>query len=254
MNKPKKIFFFDVDGTLSVPLYSFEYKDDYYKRCCLPTNLWEEFASSDEDCYRNCSVLPCIREFINDIQSNEDVETILIVLSVEENTDIQKAKTKFINTNFENTFYDIFYVNTANEKIDFILRYAEYQAKVKPEDCYLIEDTFTTLIKAGDVNINPIHITNVVWEYGLDKNRRKDLIIEHIKKLQKEGGTDSDIRDFCEENHISFREYDTIWAEIKFKNTPCEKCKRNHFNLGNSPIGHCCNCNKNPRFTDNQKL
>ena len=81
---------------------------------------------------------------------------------------------------------------------------------------------------------------------GVPEAKRK-LVLEHILHLKEHGGTDSDIRDFCEENGVSFRTYEKIIAEETFRGTACEGCPNNLYNLG-SMWFPCNACRDNPRF------
>lgn len=85
-----------------------------------------------------------------------------------------------------------------------------------------------------------------------DEQRAK--IVEYINYLKENGGADSDIEDFCKANGISYREYESIKAEMQFKDTACEMCKYNTYNLGPLPMDKCSSCWQNPRFEDNFEL
>ena len=239
-----KIYFFDIDGVLSVPIYNYNGKE----QCCMPDESWHALTEGNIDSYALCQTLPSVLQYIEDIK-NEDV--ILAVLSTETIENCKSTKVNFVERHYPNTFDAIFFVNKDLEKIDAIRIYAK-QMNVPLGNCYLIEDTLKTLIAATTAGINPVHITNIVLEYDRVYIDRKK-VEKHLDYLEEHGGTDSDIEDFCWEEDIPLGFYDKIMAERQFKGTPCEKCENNGLNLGHGSMGVCCSCKDNPKFKSYKK-
>lgn len=166
-----KTYFFDIDGTLSVPMYEFNVEGKNYKRCCMPANKWDSFASNNKQAYERCKVLPQINEMLKDLSEKG---ATLIVLSVEKLKLVRIAKDEFIRCNFENIFSKVVYVDEASEKVDYIQKYAS-ENNIPLNDCVLVEDTFSTLMEAEEVGIIPIHITNVVYDYSKDEENDEEM-------------------------------------------------------------------------------
>lgn len=156
-----KTYFFDIDGTLSVPIYEFEVEGEMQEKCCMSDNEWNKFASNNTQAYSKCKVLPQVRKFLEDLKKSG---ATLIVLSVENLKLLKIAKDEFVRCNFDDTFSKIVYVDFASDKVPYIKQYAKNN-NIPLEDCYLIEDTYQTLVEAVEVGINPIHITNIVYDY-----------------------------------------------------------------------------------------
>lgn len=159
-----KTYFFDIDGTLSVPIYEVDIEGGKKSKCCMPANEWDKFASDNKKAYEKCKVLPQIRKFLKELV---DEGSELIVLSVEKLKLVKIAKNEFINNNFRDIFSKVVYVDEPNEKVDYIQKYA-IENNIPLNHCYLIDDTLDILIKAEEVGIVSTHITNVVYDYSKD--------------------------------------------------------------------------------------
>lgn len=83
-------------------------------------------------------------------------------------------------------------------------------------------------------------------------NEIREKIIEYNEWLEEEGGTDSDVYDWCKHNHISVKEFYRVVAEKELEDTKCVTCKYVISNLGSLyyPCNVCC---ENPKFSNHYK-
>lgn len=160
-----KTYFFDIDGTLSVPMYEFTIEGKRSRRCCMPEDEWGKFASNNKQAYEQCKVLPQIKAMLGDLSTEG---ATLVVLSVEKLKLVRIAKDEFVRRNFDSVFSKVVYVDEASDKVEYIKSYASKNG-VNLSDCVLVDDTLSILMEAEEAGIVPLHITNVVYDYTRGK-------------------------------------------------------------------------------------
>lgn len=151
-----KLAFFDVDGTLSAPRYPHEdgrmdigFTDEGWLAYC------EKYGAHS---YDHCRPLPPVRAFAGELHR---AGARLFVLSSCMHTNEHAAKTAFIQAHYPDLFEDFFYVFHDGEKIPLIEKTAR-EAGVPLSSCVLVEDTYSTLLKAYTAGITAVHVANIV--------------------------------------------------------------------------------------------
>ena len=151
-----KLAFFDVDGTLSAPLYI----DENGKKVIgFTPDGWSSFCKrAGEDGYKYCGIIPGVKEYARRLQQ-EGCLLFVLTSHLEEEETI--AKRKFVGERYPGFFTDFFFVREDLEKVTVIMEVAKKYG-VKPSDCALIEDTLNTLLYAHAQGIQAIHISNIL--------------------------------------------------------------------------------------------
>ncbi len=151
-----KLAFFDVDGTLSAPRYPHEngrmdigFTEDGWLAYCEKTGPHG---------YDFCRPLPPVRAFAEELHR---AGTRLFVLSSCSHPNEHAAKTGFIQTHYPDLFEDFFYVIHDGEKVP-LMEKAARDAGVPLSSCMLVEDTYSTLLKAYAAGIIAVHVANIV--------------------------------------------------------------------------------------------
>ena len=151
-----KLAFFDVDGTLSAPLYLHR---DGSRSLGFSSEGWLEYCEDTKDeGYMTCRPLPCVREFAGELKKNG---CRLFVLSFIMTDREPGAKIRFLEKYYPGLFEDYFFVRDDPEKLPLMERVAEENGCAL-SDCMLVEDMYDTLLKAYVKGVMPIHVTNIV--------------------------------------------------------------------------------------------
>ena len=151
-----KLAFFDVDGTLSAPQYPHEngrmdigFTEDGWLTYCEKSGILG---------YDFCRPLPPVRTFAEELHR---AGTRLFVLSSCMHTNEHAAKTIFVQKHYPDLFEEFFYVLHDGEKIP-LMEKAARDAGVPLSSCMLVEDTYSTLLKAYEAGITAVHVANIV--------------------------------------------------------------------------------------------
>lgn len=152
-----KLAFFDLDGTLSVP--------NYYTDGRIVTGFsdkgWQEYCDSrGEDGYDHCKVVKPVKRYAERLAAGG---AVLCVLSTCHYDSERKAKEKFLKVNYPGLFQKLITVDADLIKIDIIKQMAEERGLTLAE-CELVEDTYSTLLKANEIGIKATHISEIVCE------------------------------------------------------------------------------------------
>lgn len=152
-----KLAFFDVDGTLSVPIFK---KDDHFE-IGFSEEEWKEYCLiHKEDSYEFCKPVLPIKRYA---ASLKEQGALLYVLTTSGSSNETLAKEKFIATHFPGLFEEVIAVDADKKKLDVI------QAKAKDhnvplEACELVEDTFATLLYVNEYHIKPTHVAAITCD------------------------------------------------------------------------------------------
>ncbi len=151
-----KLAFFDVDGTLSAPQYPHE---DGRMDIGFTEGGWMAYCEkTGVHGYDFCRPLSPVRSFAEKLHSGG---TRLFVLSSCLHPNEHAAKTAFIQKNYPDLFEDFYYVFHDGEKIPVIEKAAR-NAGVPLSSCLLVEDTYSTLLKAYEAGITAVHVANII--------------------------------------------------------------------------------------------
>lgn len=151
-----KLAFFDVDGTLSAPQYPHE---DGSMDIGFTENGWCTYCEkAGIHGYDYCRPLPPVRKFAETLHR---AGVRLFVLSSCFHPNEHEAKTLFVRTHYPDLFEDFFYVLHDGEKIPLIEKAARRNG-VPLSSCILVEDTYSTLLKAYEAGITAVHVANIV--------------------------------------------------------------------------------------------
>ncbi len=146
-----KYAFFDIDGTLSIPIYNINGKI----KCGCEEEWWKNQNDIDDNTYRLCRTPKQIKLFIEDLIKNN---VKCFVLSTEKHESAKQNKIRFINERYSEIFTNIFFVEKDDDKIDFLLNFAK-ENNVDNTDIYYLDDAFSLCIKASCEDINAHHIS-----------------------------------------------------------------------------------------------
>ena len=153
-----KLVFFDVDGTISAPGYPVDGKikigmhDDEWGPYCEATG---------EDGYKYCKPVPAMIDYA---EQNKNAGNRTFVLTAVYNDPEVKAKEKFIAVEYPGLFEEILTVDCAEAKIDVMKEYAA-KYNVPLENCELVDDTYSLLLKVVVAGMSAIHTANVCSDY-----------------------------------------------------------------------------------------
>ena len=154
MKKPKYAFF-DIDGTLSIPLYNIN--GNFVQG--MTEEQWFEFNMWHTDTYKDCKS----SYTLIDILSSLSKDCLgLYCLTCECNSRAYFNKADFVLSRYSPYFNDIRqieFVANKEDKINFMLRFAATKC-VKPKEILYVDDDFELIIKAAQAGINAKHISH----------------------------------------------------------------------------------------------
>lgn len=153
-----KLAFFDIDGTLCVP----RYKDKYGKYVCGFTDAeWFEFCeNSGKEGYRNCITVKPVERYAHSLKEKG---VKLFVLSTAQSFGEIEAKKAHILETFPSLFEEVITVEHDSIKMDVIKEYAD-RFGCELRECEIVEDTYSTILKANDLGIKATHISMIVCD------------------------------------------------------------------------------------------
>lgn len=153
----KQLAFFDVDGTLSVPVYH----DGDREVIGFTDEGWLEYCRvNGAEAYCYCKTVEPVRRYAAQLQAR-GVE--LYVLTSSQSEKETQAKVRFVERNYPGLFREVLAVRHDKDKLDVILQKAAERGTV-PEQCELVEDTYGTLLLVMQQGIRPTHISAIVCD------------------------------------------------------------------------------------------
>ena len=157
VQKMARAVFFDVDGILSVPKYYIGGK----MTIGTTSKKWIEYCRiHGEDTYEYCTGVGPVRAYAEKLH-REGVR--LFVLSAAACEEEERAKDKFIARLYPGLFEACHYVPNAEDKIPFILHFAE-ENDIPVSSCELVEDNLDVLFIANTAGITPMHLSMLIDE------------------------------------------------------------------------------------------
>lgn len=152
-----KLCFFDIDGTLSVPIYN-----DHGRMVVGFTDegWYEHCATKREHAYDYCKPVMPVKRYAESLKSEG---AKLYVLSVSQSEGESLAKERFIETHFAGLFEEVIVVGCNADKLTVITEYSEREG-VKLSECELVEDTYSNVLMANDNGIKGTHIAALICD------------------------------------------------------------------------------------------
>ena len=152
-----KLVFFDVDGTLSVPIYP----DGGREVIGFSDEGWLEYCrTAGEDGYRLCKPVEPVKRYAEKCLSEGSVLYVLTTSQMEEET---AAKRKFVERHYAGLFAQVLDVRHDKEKLDAMREKAQEHGLLLT-DCELVEDTFATLLYVMQAGVKATHIASLVCD------------------------------------------------------------------------------------------
>lgn len=153
--KPKKLAFFDMDGTLVAPRFWTGDKMIY----TFPKQEWIDYCNErKEAAYAHCELLWPIIKYMNSIKK----EYVPCILTVTCSHGEELAKTDFIQHHFElNPVEHVYFVHSDDEKFDVIKEKMEKHG-LSPADVMLVEDNLYSVMKANELGYKGIHVSHII--------------------------------------------------------------------------------------------
>jgi len=152
-----KLCFFDVDGTLSVPIYNNHGKlvvgftdEGWFEHC----------ATFREHAYDDCKPVLPVKRYAEKLKAEG---TKLYVLSVSQSEGENLAKQRFVEMHFPGMFDEVIMVDCNADKITVIREHATREG-VELSQCELVEDTYSNVLMANDNGIKATHIAALVCD------------------------------------------------------------------------------------------
>lgn len=152
-----KLYFFDIDGTLSVDLFNI---NNHMKPCVGSYDEFMKFAVENPHTYENCKPLKCTQDFVRTIHAGGDR---CFALTTDTNSFTLNAKKEMISEHYPE-IEEVLFVSDDKSKITLIQQMAD-KYNIDVSECRLFEDTFSTIIAAQKANIRAWHITHIMlWK------------------------------------------------------------------------------------------
>lgn len=152
-----KLAFFDIDGTLSVPVYTI----NGVTGIGITDSEWFRWSvEKGEDSYEECKGAAPVRAYAEKLKK-EGVR--LFVLSASSNSYESRAKEKFINRVYPGLFEEMIFTADTDVKLE-IIKAVAWREGAELTECELIEDTYKTLLLAGAMGVKATHVISLVSE------------------------------------------------------------------------------------------
>jgi hypothetical protein len=148
-----KLSFFDVDGTLSVP----QYKMDGEMKIGTQNGWIEYCVTHGADTYDDCRPVEPVRAYAKRLQ---EAGVELHALSTSQTSFEHAAKQKFLDAHYPGIFSSLITVSRDEYKQQVIAQMARLRG-ITLAECELVEDTYATLLDAGELGIKVTHISMV---------------------------------------------------------------------------------------------
>lgn len=156
-DKKKELVFFDIDGTLAVPRYLV---DGQYVTGFTDEGWFEFNKRERENGYNSCIVVKPVERYA---RKRKEEGAVVFVLSTSQTEEETMAKVKFVNDNFPGLFEEVITVAHDPEKL-YVIRQMAEKYGIELTRTELVEDTYSTLLKANEVGIVSTHISSLVCD------------------------------------------------------------------------------------------
>lgn len=158
MKQPKKLAFFDMDGTLVAPRFWTGDRMVY----TFPKQEWIDYCNDKKEAaYAHCEIVRPVMEYLESIKA----EYTPCILTVTCSHGEELAKTDFIQWHRElNGIEHVYFVHSDDEKFDVIKARIE-ELSLSPADIMLVEDNLYSVMKANELGYTGIHISHIITGY-----------------------------------------------------------------------------------------
>ena len=151
-----KLVFFDMDGTLSVPIYKDAEGNDVLG---FSQEEWERYCVlNGEDTYQYCKPVEPVRQYAKRRKAEGAKLFVLTTSSMSFEND---AKRKFANRYYPDLFEDIIAVGKDAMKA-VVMRHMAEKFQTSLCNCELVEDTYATLLDVVSQGMKGTHITHII--------------------------------------------------------------------------------------------
>lgn len=152
-----KAAFFDMDGTLSIPIYPV---GDRYQPC-MTDEQWHAFNEKHNvESYSWCKPVLFVKRYAQKLKA-EDVK-LYVLTGVHTDYEVM-GKRSFMEKYYPGLFEELVPVHSDAEKVPYMQNYCS-QNGLKYSECELIEDTFKNVIEAICTGFEAKHVTNILDE------------------------------------------------------------------------------------------
>lgn len=152
-----KLAFFDIDGTLSVPVYTI----NGVTGIGITDAEWFRWSVlKGEDAYEECKGAAPVRAYAESLKASG---AKLFVLSASSNSYESRAKEKFVNRVYPGLFDEIIFTADSDVKLE-IIKAVAYREGAELSACELIDDTYKTLLLASAEGMKATHVISLVSE------------------------------------------------------------------------------------------
>ena len=153
--RKSKYAFFDIDGTLSIPLYNLH--EDFVQG--MTEEQWFEFNMWHTNTYKDCKSSTVLLETLESLHKDG---CVLYCLTCECNSRAYFNKADFILSRYKPYFdsiRQIEFVANKEDKIRFMIKFAATKG-IKPKEILYVDDDFELIVKAAQAGINAKHISH----------------------------------------------------------------------------------------------
>lgn len=153
----RELVFFDIDGTLAVPRY---FVNGEYVSGFSDEGWYEYCVSQKENGYNHCIPVKPTERYA---KKRKNDGAILFVLSTSQTPEETSAKVKFVSDKFPGLFCEVITVAKDAMKLEVISEMAS-KFNTTLTKCELVEDTYSTLLKANEKGIIATHLSSLVCD------------------------------------------------------------------------------------------
>ncbi len=147
-----KLAFFDMDGTLCLP----NYETESGTTIGFTETDWIAFCiRHGEDTYEKCRPLPKVGAYAAKLKEEG---TRVFVLTGALTSIEAAAKKKYVRTHFPGVFEDVIAVPDEDRKLA-VLRIMAKEYNLSPSEILLVEDTYTTILRANAEGFRTMHVS-----------------------------------------------------------------------------------------------
>ena len=153
-----KIAFFDMDGTIAAPRYI----DKGKPVIGFDAQGWIDYCNKTQpDAYAICKVIQPVVDFAKKLKEEG---YLLYILTMSLSKAEENSKWEFVRQmNLDTIFDDILFTPNDDTKL-IVMASCATEYHIPNEFCMLVEDTYSTLLKAHKAGFQAVHISNILTD------------------------------------------------------------------------------------------
>jgi len=153
-----KLAFFDMDGTIAAP----RYLDNGKPVIGFDAQGWINFCNETQpDAYAICEVIQPVIDFAKQLKE-KGYTLYILTMSLSEAEEISKRN--FVRQmKLDTIFNDILFTPNDDAKL-IVMASCANKYHIPKEFCMLVEDTYSTLLKAHEAGFQAVHISNILTD------------------------------------------------------------------------------------------